>query len=333
MSELNPTLADLTSRMTKDGRIDTGIIEMLNETNEMLDDITFQEATGVTENVSTVRTGLPSVAWRRLNYGVPKSKSKTKQVSDSIGMLEAYAEVDKKLVDIASNKEAYRLTENRAFIEAMNQEFQRALLFGDIAEDPAKILGLSARYTTGVRADADNAINVIDAGGTGDNLTSMWLLCWSPLTMFCTYPKGLPGGLKDEDLGEVTLQDAEGRYYQGYRSHYEWNVGFVLRDWRYAVRIANIDTKSLKNDPKTGDCVLADLMIDALESLPNIRIGRPAFYCNKTVSAFLRKQIRNAKNVNITMGEIAGKTVTQFDGVPIRRVDALTVGETAVPFK
>ena len=186
MSELNPTLADLTSRMTKDGRIDTGIIEMLNETNEMLDDITFQEATGVTENVSTVRTGLPSVAWRRLNYGVPKSKSKTKQVSDSIGMLEAYAEVDKKLVDIASNKEAYRLTENRAFIEAMNQEFQRALLFGDIAEDPAKILGLSARYTTGVRADADNAINVINAGGTGDNLTSMWLLCWSPLTMFCT---------------------------------------------------------------------------------------------------------------------------------------------------
>ena len=86
MSELNPTLADLTSRMTKDGRIDTGIIEMLNETNEMLDDITFQEATGVTENVSTVRTGLPSVAWRRLNYGVPKSKSKTKQVSDSIGI-------------------------------------------------------------------------------------------------------------------------------------------------------------------------------------------------------------------------------------------------------
>ena len=149
MSTANPTLADLTSRMTQDGKIDAQIVEMLNETNEMLDDITFQEATGVTENITTVRTGLPSVAWRKLNYGVPTGKSKTKQVSDSIGMLEAYAEVDKKLVDINSNKEAFRLSENRAFIEAMNQEFQRALIYGDISKDPAKILGLTPRFSTG----------------------------------------------------------------------------------------------------------------------------------------------------------------------------------------
>lgn len=332
MTTLNPTLADLTSRMTKDGKIDTNIVEILNETNEMLADVTFQEATGVTENITTVRAGLPTVAWRRLNYGVPTSKSKTTQVSDSIGMLEAYAEVDKKLVDINANKEAFRLTENRAFLESMNQEFQRALLFGDISKDPAKILGLTARYSTGDITKAENAVNVIDAGGTGSNLTSIWLVCWSPNTAFCTYPKGLPGGLKDTDLGEVTLDDANGNHYQGYRSHYEWNVGFVLRDWRYVVRIANIDVKSLKNDPKTGDCILADHLIDALELLPNQAMGRPAFYCNRTVSAFLRKQIRNGKNVNITMEEIAGKKVTAFDGVPIRRVDALVPGEDHVDF-
>ena len=332
MSDLNPTLADLTSRMTQDGKIDPSIIEILNETNEMLDDMTWQEATGVTENVTTVRAGLPAVAWRKLNYGVPKGKSKTKQVTDSIGMLEAYAEVDKKLVDINGNKEAFRLSENRAFIESMNQELQRAILFGDIAKDPAKILGLAPRFSEGRVAKAENAVNVIDAGGTGDNLTSIWLVCWSPNTVFATYPKGLPAGLKDEDLGEVTLDDENGNHYQGYRSHYEWNVGFVVRDWRYVVRIANIDVKSLKNDPATGDCKLADLMIDAIESLPNAKMGRCAFYCNKTISAFLRKQIRNAKNVNITMGEIAGKPVTTFDGIPLRRVDALTAGEAHVPF-
>lgn len=328
---MNPTLADLTSRMTQDGKIDTSIIEMLNETNEMLQDMTWQEATGVTENITTVRTGLPAVAWRQLNYGVPTGKSKTKQVSDTIGMLEAYAEVDKKLADLNGNKEAWRLSENRAFIEAMNQEFQRAVLYGDIAQDPAKILGLSARFSTADITKAENAVNVIDAGGTGDSLTSIWLICWSPNTVFATYPKGLPGGLKDQDLGEVTLDDANGNHYQGYRSHYEWNVGLVVRDWRYVVRIANVDVKSLKNDPQTGDCKLADLMIDAIETLPNTSMGRCAFYCNKTVSAFLRKQIRNAKNVNITMSEIAGKQVTSFDGIPIRRVDALVAGEAAVP--
>lgn len=327
---LNPTLADLTSRMTQDGKIDPSIIEMLNETNEMLQDMTWQEATGITENVTTVRTGLPAVAWRQLNYGVPTGKSKTKQVSDTIGMLEAYAEVDKKLADLNGNKEAWRMSENRAFIESMNQEFQRAVLYGDIATDPAKILGLSARFNTTDVTKAENAVNVIDAGGTGDNLTSIWLICWSPNTVFATYPKGLPGGLKDQDLGEVTLDDANGNHYQGYRSHYEWNVGLVVRDWRYIVRIANIDVKSLKNDPVTGECKLADHLIDAIETLPNVSMGRAAFYCNKTVSAFLRKQIRNAKNVNITMSEIAGKQVTSFDGIPIRRVDALVAGEAKV---
>ena len=332
MATNNPTLADLTSRMKQDGKIDTDIIEILNETNEMLDDITWQEATGVTENVTTVRAGLPEVAWRRLNYGVMPSKSKTKQISDTIGMLEAYAECDKKLVMLHDNKAAFRLSENRAFLESMNQEFQRALLFGDIKDDPAKIMGLTPRFSTGDITKAENAINVIDAGGTGDHLTSMWLVCWSPLTAFCTYPKGLPAGLRDEDLGEVTLHDENGGMYQGFRSHYEWNVGLVVRDWRYIVRIANIDVKSLKNDPTTGDCILADHMIDAIESLPNIRVGRPAFYCNKTISAFLRKQIRNGKNVNITQGEIAGRKCTQFDGIPIRRVDALVPGEEHVAF-
>ena len=329
MATLNPTLADFTSRMTQEGKVDPSIIEILNETNEMLDDAVWQEATGVTENITTVRSGLPTATWRRLNYGVQPSKSKTKQVSDTIGMLEAYAEVDKKLADLNGNTEAWRMSENRAFLEAMNQEFQRAIIYGDLVDDPAKIMGLAPRFNTSDKTKAENAINVIDAGGTGSKLTSIWLVCWSPNTVYCTYPKGLTAGLQHQDLGEVTLDDANGGHYQGYRSHYEWNVGLVVRDWRYVVRIANIDVSALKNDAASG-ADLVDLMTDAIELLPNVKIGRPAFYCNRTISAFLRKQIRNAKNVNITMDQVAGKKVVSFDGIPVRRVDALEVGETVV---
>lgn len=329
MATLNPTLADFTSRMTQEGKVDPSIIEILNETNEMLDDAVWQEATGVTENITTVRSGLPTATWRRLNYGVQPSKSKTKQVSDTIGMLEAYAEVDKKLADLNGNTEAWRMSENRAFLEAMNQEFQRAIIYGDLVDDPAKIMGLAPRFNTHDKTKAENAINVIDAGGTGSKLTSIWLVCWSPNTVYCTYPKGLTAGLQHQDLGEVTLDDANGGHYQGYRSHYEWNVGLVVRDWRYVVRIANIDVSTLKNDAASG-ADLVDFMTDAIELLPNVKIGRPAFYCNRTISAFLRKQIRNAKNVNITMDQVAGKKVVSFDGIPVRRVDALEVGETVV---
>lgn len=329
MATLNPTLADFTSRMTQEGKVDPSIIEILNETNEMLDDAVWQEATGVTENITTVRSGLPTATWRRLNYGVQPSKSKTKQVSDTIGMLEAYAEVDKKLADLNGNTEAWRMSENRAFLEAMNQEFQRAIIYGDLVDDPAKIMGLAPRFNTHDKTKAENAINVINAGGTGSKLTSIWLVCWSPNTVYCTYPKGLTAGLQHQDLGEVTLDDANGGHYQGYRSHYEWNVGLVVRDWRYVVRIANIDVSTLKNDAASG-ADLVDFMTDAIELLPNVKIGRPAFYCNRTISAFLRKQIRNAKNVNLTLDQVAGKKVVSFDGIPVRRVDALEVGETVV---
>jgi hypothetical protein len=329
-STRNPTLSDLVDRLGPDNKYQE-IAEVLNETNEMLDDMTFVEANGVTEHVTTVRSGLPTVTWRKLNYGVMPSKSKTKKVKDSLGMLEAFATVDKKLAELNGMKESWRTSENTAFIEAMSQTLQRAVLFGDSTKDPEQIMGLAPRFNTIQKSKAENAINVIDAGGTGSNLTSIWLVAWSPDTVFCTYPKGSKAGLVEQDIGEEAAYDEDGGEYRVLKTHYAWDIGLVVRDWRYVVRIANIDLDTLKKDPDAeGGADLIDLMTDAIERLPNERKGRLAFYCNRQISTFLRKQRRYAKNVNITQEEVAGRKVTAFDGVPIRRVDALTVGETQV---
>lgn len=329
-STRNPTLSDLVDRLGPDNKYQE-IAEVLNETNEMLDDMTFVEANGVTEHVTTVRSGLPTVTWRKLNYGVMPSKSKTKKVKDSLGMLEAFATVDKKLAELNGMKESWRTSENTAFIEAMSQTLQRAVLFGDSTKDPEQIMGLAPRFNTTNKTKAENAINVIDAGGTGSNLTSIWLVAWSPDTVFCTYPKGSKAGLQEQDIGEEAAYDEDGGEYRVLKTHYAWDIGLVVRDWRYVVRIANIDLDTLKKDPDAdGGADLIDLMTDAIERLPNERKGRMAFYCNRQISTFLRKQRRYAKNVNITQEEVAGRKVTAFDGVPIRRVDALTVGEAQV---
>ena len=329
-STRNPTLSDLVDRLGPDNKYQE-IAEVLNETNEMLDDMTFVEANGVTEHVTTVRSGLPTVTWRKLNYGVMPSKSKTKKVKDSLGMLEAFATVDKKLAELNGMKESWRTSENTAFIEAMSQTLQRAVLFGDSTKDPEQIMGLAPRFNTVSKAKAENAVNVIDAGGTGSNLTSIWLVAWSPDTVFCTYPKGSKAGLQEQDIGEEAAYDEDGGEYRVLKTHYAWDIGLVVRDWRYVVRIANIDLDALKKDPDAdGGADLIDLMTDAIERLPNERKGRLAFYCNRQISTFLRKQRRYAKNVNITQEEVAGRKVTAFDGVPIRRVDALTAGEAQV---
>ena len=327
LSTTNPTLADVTARMTADGKIDPQIVEMLNETNEVLDDMTVIEANGFTEHKTTVRSGLPAGTWRKLNYGVQPEKSRTVPVKDSMGMLETYAEVDKALADLNGNSAAWRLSEDRAFIEGMNQTMASTLFYGDSSADPEKFMGLAPRYNS---LSAENAMNIIDAGGTGSDNASIWLIVWGPNTCHTIFPKGSAAGLQSRDLGEHTLTDAAGGRYQGYRTHYKWDIGAVLRDWRYVVRIANIDVSDLTKNAASG-ADLIDLMTQALELVPNIGMGRPAFYMPRKIRSFLRRQITNkVAGSTLTMEEVSGKKVVTFDGVPCRRTDALLLTEARV---
>ncbi len=327
LSTTNPTLADVAARMTADGKIDPQIVEMLNETNEVLDDMTVIEANGFTEHKTTVRSGLPAGTWRKLNYGVQPEKSRTVPVKDSMGMLETYAEVDKALADLNGNSAAWRLSEDRAFIEGMNQTMATTLFYGDSSADPEKFMGLAPRYNS---LSAENAMNIIDAGGTGIDNASIWLIVWGPNTCHTIFPKGSAAGLQSRDLGEHTLTDAAGGRYQGYSTHYKWDIGAVLRDWRYVVRIANIDVSDLTKNAASG-ADLIDLMTQALELVPNVGMGRPAFYMPRKLRSFLRRQITNKVAAStLTMEEIAGKKVVAFDGVPCRRTDALLLTEARV---
>lgn len=326
LATTNPTLADLAARMQNDGSIDPNIVEILTQTNEILDDMTVIEANSPTEHTTTIRSGLPSGTWRQLNYGVQPEKSRTVKVKDSMGMLESYAEVDKKLADLNGNSAAWRLSEDRAFIEGMNQSMAETLFYGDITVHPERFTGLSARYNS---KSAENSKNIVDAKGTnGLNHASIWLLVWSPNTLHTIYPKGLVAGLKHKDLGEHTLDDGNGGLYQGYRSHYSWDIGLVLRDWRYAVRIANIDTASFGT---SGAPNLLKLMAQAVHRVPNLRLGRPAFYMNRETIEELDIQSMDAtKGLALKTQELEGQFWQTFRGIPIRTVDALLSTEAQV---
>jgi len=327
LATTNPTLADVTARLTQDGRIDPMIVEMLNETNEILDDMTVIEANGFTEHKTTVRSGLPTGTWRKLNYGVQPEKSRTVPVKDSMGMLETYAEVDKALADLNGNSATWRMSEDRAFLEGLNQTMATTLFYGDSSLDPEKFMGLAPRYNS---LSAENAMNIVDGGGTGSDNASIWLVVWGPNTCHSLYPKGSGAGLQARDLGEQTLTDAEGGRYQGYRTHYKWDLGMTLRDWRFVSRIANIDVSDLTKNASAG-ADLIDLMTQALEIIPNVGMGRPAFYMPRKIRSFLRRQITNkVASSTLTLETVAGKKVVTFDGVPCRRTDALLLTEARV---
>ena len=326
LSSTNPTLADVASRMV-DGKIDPNIVEMLNETNEVLTDMTVIEANGFTEHKTTVRSGLPTGTWRKLNYGVQPEKSRTVPISDTMGMLETYAEVDKKLADLNGNSAAWRMSEDLAFVEGMNQNMATKLFYGDSSQDPEQFMGLAPRYSS---LSAENAMNIIDGGGTGADNASVWLVVWGPNTCHSIYPKGSSAGLQSRDLGEHTLFDAVGGRYQGYRTHYSWDIGLTLRDWRYVSRVANIDVSDLTKNASAG-ADLIDLMTQAIEMIPNLGMGRPVFYLPRKLRSFLRRQTVNKVAAStLTMENVAGKQVLSFDGIPCRRTDALLLTEARV---
>jgi len=327
LNTTNPTLADVANRLGPDGKIDPQIVEMLNETNEVLDDMTFIEANGFTEHKTTIRSGLPTGTWRKLNYGVQPEKSRTVPVKDSMGMLETYAEVDKALADLNGKSASWRLSEDRAFVEGLNQTMAQTLFYGDSSLDPEKFMGLAPRYNS---LSAENGVNIVDGGGTGSDNASIWLIVWGPNTCHGIYPKGSSAGLDARDLGEDTLLDAAGGRYQGYRTHYKWDNGLTLRDWRYVVRIANVDVSDLTKNASAG-ADLIDLMAQAIELIPNLGMGRPAFYMPRKLRSFLRRQIANkVAGSTLTMEEVGGKKVVAYDGVPVRRTDALLLTEARV---
>jgi hypothetical protein len=323
----NPTLLDVSKRLDPDGKIDT-IVELLNQTNEVLSDMSWVEGNLPTGNKTTVRTGLPTPTWRKLYGGVQPGKSTTAQVTDSCGMLEAYAEVDKALADLNGNTAAFRLSEDAAHIESISQEHASTLFYGNEGTEPEAFTGLAPRYNS---LSAQNADNIIDAfSGSGGDLTSIWLCVWGPQTGFGIYPKGSQAGLQMSDKGQVTIEnvDGAGGRMEGYRTHYRWDAGLTIRDWRYFVRIANIDISELGTIANTKN--LINWMVQASERIPSFGKGRAVFYMNRTLREKLRLGILERVSSNLTWETVSGKRVMTFDDIPVRRTDALINTETRV---
>lgn len=317
------TLADWGKRKDPDGKVAV-ITELLSQTNVILQDMPFVEGNLPTGHRTTVRSGLPAATWRLLNYGVQPSKSTTVQITDACGMLESYSEVDKSLADLNGNTSEFRLSEDRAFLEAMNQAQATTIFYGDTSVNPQQFMGLSSRYSS---LSAGNAQNIIDAGGTGTDNASIWLVVWGENTVHGIFPKGQKAGLQTQDLGEQTLIDANGGKYQGYRSHYKWDNGLALRDWRYVVRIANIDVSDLD---ATTPVDIVKLMIKALHRIPNRGMGKPVFYMNRTLSEYLDIQSLSKASLALSVKETEGEFWTTFRNVPIRETDALLETEARV---
>jgi hypothetical protein len=311
------------------------IAELLGQTNDVLMDMVYKEGNLPTGEQVTVRTGLPTVYYRLTNQGVPESKSTKAQLTEQASILEGRSQIDVDIASLDGDVNATRQSEDEAFMESMNQTQSQNLIYGD-GSSPEKYVGLAPRYSD---LSANNAQNILDAGGTGSDNTSVWLIGWSTDTVYGTYPKGSSAGLSMEDLGVQDAFDENDNRFRAYMSLHKWKQGLVVKDWRYAVRIANIDISDLEGltgtQAVTAATALTKMMSRAIDRLPSLRNIKPSFYANRSVLSLLRVMAQEKSSSAVTIEPATtqfGQTIdqTRFLRVPVGMVDQILNNEARV---
>lgn len=332
-------IIDHYKRVDRNGNI-MPIIEALHQLNPLMQDAHVIEANNGSSHRSTIRTGLGSVAWGKLYQGILQSKSTTQQVEDTTGFVERLSTIDTRFLKLVKDPAGERMAEANAALEAISQDVQSNFFYADSNITPERFKGLAARYNA-ISGGGAAAAQIVDAGGTGSDNMSVWLVGWGAPGTSLIYPEGTTGGIQREDKGEQRTLDDNGMPYFVKEEYFSQHVGVKVGDWRYNVRIANIDVSDLLAGTVDVYAQLRKAYYRAHERR-NTRIQnggmvqgvKPVLYANRDFLQALDAQATNdgaSDNfVRMTPDEIAGKEIPTYRGIPIRETDALINAEARV---
>lgn len=327
------TFADLAVQLAASGNGLAPTVEMLAKAHPILEDILWKEGNLVTGHKTTMRSSLPQGTWRLLNSGALLGKSTKAVIEDNCAILEGYNQIDIDLANLGDNATAFRASEDAAFVEGYSQQVAETLFYGNTAVAPGSFIGFAPRYSslTNAGAAGEASTNVINGGGVGSDNSSVYLIGFSENTVCGIYPKGSVAGLQIEDVStKAPVSDGAGGFYQVYMTKFQWKCGLSVRDWRYVVRVANIDVSDLATGSPAN---LINLMIRAVgkvKGLPGSAGVKWRFYVPPAVDTWLDIQATNKSNVWLGVGEAGGMPFTTFRKIPIRVMDQLLSTETAL---
>lgn len=338
LSTARPTLLDVMRSLDPNGRI-AKVAKVLQQYNKMLDDIPWIEGNLATGNQTTVQTSKAAPALRALNAGVVPTKSTVGQINDACSILENRNSIDVNVAGINGNSEAYRSQQDSMMIEGFSDSLAEHLIYGSAADDPNEFNGFATRYFS-LGTTFTTSAQIIDAGGTGTDNTSIWLVGWGEGKVNGIYPKGTMAGLQYKDLGilDVMTNTSTGAFMRAYTSWMQWMCGLAVHDYRYVVRIANIDVSNLNTASDSSDTSanIMKFMSKALDLLPDDGNTTPAFYMTRNTKSMLRIKMQDKSNLHLTVADlVAPSGITRrpelvFQGIPCRRMDSILETESRI---
>ncbi len=321
----------LAAKMTHNQQI-IDVAEVLNETNNIIEDAIVQRANDITSHVVSRRTALPGSQWVKVGNGWNATTGLLNQVREEMGMLKARYLCPQDVMRLQPNPTKYRMQQERAYIESMGQELANTLV-GNVSagalspavKPPEEFAGFQYRYSSLGTTDPSY---VLSNGHTADDNTntSIWFIQWGAGRVYLTHPRNTDGGgLKKDDKGLVyTLGDnastsAGQRNNQlwAYITEFAWDIGLAIEDMRSVKRLCNIDPDHTATNTLNEDFIIQ--IRNNFKSNDTIYM-----YCNETV--FTQLQILAKDKMNVQWGPDSpfGKPQLYFLDMPIRRLDAIT---------
>lgn len=322
------TLNDYRKRMNPQGYIDE-VIEVLAQSNPILDDMTWMEGNLATGNKTTQRSALPTPSIRYINQGVAKSKSSTKQIVDTSVILEARSAVDTELIALAPNAEAFRRSEDVAYIEGFGQKVAEMVIYGNTDDEPDTFNGLDIRHRIiGVTDPAAQGYTTVDAGGTtASSMTSAFLVEWGDKTCTGIYPRGGQAGLVHEDLGKRTVLDSNSLEYEAMVSLFKWKAGLTVRDYRGVGAVRNILPSLFTTGTAAQKLALLSAFITAHDRMRHPE--RCVLYVSTALYTALKLFLMDKNNAYVTVDTLEGGIpVLKFDGMKVVRLDCMVNTES-----
>jgi hypothetical protein len=325
------TVTDIIKLTDPDGGVAT-VVQLMEQTNEIIKDIPFQQCNDGSGHQTTQQVALPATTFRRFYEGVPYTKGATAQVRDTTAMMRQRSGVDEDLAKNSGDPVGFRTRMDDQHIVALGNDFATTVFYGNTDADPEQFHGLAPRYNS---LSAPNADNIINASGSGSDNTSIWLLGLGDMTVHGIYPEGLPAGLSMQDMGSGpggtrTINDASGNPYEIFDTKFSWNCGLAVPDWRFAIRICNIDLSDLVKTASSG-ADLVDLCMRAIALRPaTAGLARWSFYANRSIISMLWRQVSNRATLAVTPSQVPGEMITTIGGIPVKRCDAILNTETVV---
>ncbi len=311
------------AKRTNNGNVLT-VSEVLSKSNEVLQDIQWVQANQLNAHVHTRRLSLPSGTWRKANDGAAIEASATKQVVENVGLLESWSQIDETIVDsVLGDKAKFRSTEDMAFVMGLGLTFVETLITGDTNATPEKFDGLNVRM-------ASTGTMVKSNGGTGSDLTSLYIIQWGEDMVHGIYLPDVtrPGTdtspVKINDRGLQTVIGDNAGLFDAYRTKFVFTVGLASHDDRSMARMANIE-----DDASGANIIEPDLFVQVLNEMLFRGKGAMA-YCHQIVLTQLDILAMDKGNAMYNIGNLWGEQVTRFRQTPLRQLESIGIAQSAV---